>query len=135
MGHFEVREEGQTQGQIKVTEEEMDSEKDEIYPRLHNEKHHRERELPVIHTNQASVNPSYEPDAPDEYEDRYEYRRRPRYEEREVPPTRRRSVFERIIGFRRKKKVRENYDRPPNCQCRCHKEKSIAEVAIDMALL
>ena len=26
-------------------------------------------------------------------------------------------------------------DCPPNCQCRCHKEKSIAEVAIDMALL
>ena len=59
--HFEVREEGQTQGQIKITEEEMDSEKDEIYPKLHNEKHHRERELPVIHTNQASINPSYEP--------------------------------------------------------------------------
>ena len=59
--HFEVREEGQAQGQIKITEEEMDSEKDEIYPKLHNEKHTRERELPVIHTNQASINPSYEP--------------------------------------------------------------------------
>ena len=59
--HFEVREEGQAQGQIKITEEEMDSEKDEMYPKLHNEKHTRERELPVIHTNQASINPSYEP--------------------------------------------------------------------------
>ena len=58
---YKVREEGQTQGQIKITEEEMDSEKDEIYPKLHNEKHNRERELPVIHTNQASINPSYEP--------------------------------------------------------------------------
>ena len=24
---------------------------------------------------------------------------------------------------------------PPDCQCRCHKEKSVTEVAIDMALL
>ena len=63
--HFEVREEGQSQGQIKITEEVMDSElhncKDDMYPKLHNEKNTRERELPVIHTNQASINPSYEP--------------------------------------------------------------------------